>query len=441
MNFLDLFSLCVKNLLRRRTRSLLAIMGVLVGTCSVVLMLSIGFGLTASYEAQIESYGNLHMINMYYYGGDAGASSRNDKGVISDKTLAEIAQKEGVTAVTPVISESMMIGAGKYVASTQVKGIDPEVFEKFNYNTTEGRMLTSSDKMTVLFGSYVKEWFYNPQSSRYEEVKVNVMREDLVLTADWYYGQKESDKPKDRTEYPLYEIKAAGILQETNDDSDYCVYMNIKQMEKIQKETAKANKERVSPNTQKNKTYSEALVYIENLDYVEKINKELKDEGYQTSSPIDWLQAMKETANMIQMILGGIGGISLIVAALGITNTMIMSVYERTREIGVMKVIGANLHDIRKMFLLEAGLIGGAGGIVGVGLSLIISLLMNTVFFDAISSALGAIGGGNGTVISVVPVWLVLAAVAFATFIGVAAGYSPASRAMKMSALESLKNE
>lgn len=441
MDFLDLLSLCVKNLLRRRTRSLLAIIGVLVGTCSVVLMLSIGFGLTASYEAEIESYGNLHMINMYYYGGDGGASSRENKGVISDKTLAEIAKKEGVTAVTPVISESMMIGAGKYVTSTQVKGIDPEVFEKFNYGTSEGRLLTAQDKLVVLFGAWVPEWFYNPQSSRYEEAKVNVMREDLVLTADWYYGQKENDKPKDRTEYPIYEIKAAGILQETNDDSDYCVYMNIKEMEKIQKETAKANKERVSPNTQKNKTYSEALVYIENLDYIEKINKELKDEGYQTSSPIDWLQAMKETANMIQMILGGIGGISLIVAALGITNTMIMSVYERTREIGVMKVIGANLKDIRKMFLLEAGLIGAAGGILGVGLSLIISLLLNTVFFDAISMALGAIGGGNGTVISVVPVWLVLAAVAFATFIGVAAGYSPASRAMKMSALESLKNE
>ncbi len=441
MNLLDLLSLCAKNLLRRRTRSLLAIMGVLVGTCSVVLMLSIGFGLTASYEAQIESYGNLHMINMYYYGGNSFSSnSGREQGVLNDKSLEQISKMEGVTAVTPVISQSMTFGAGKYVMSTEVKGVDPEVFEKFNYSLKEGRTLASTDKLNVLFGSWVPQWFYDPQSRDYQEKEINVMREELVMTADWYYGQKESEVPKDKTEYELYEVKAIGVLEETNDNSDYCAYMNIKEMEKIQKATAKANKERVS-NSSKNKTYEEALVYVENLDYIEDINTTLKDQGYQTSSPIDWLQAMKKTANMIQMVLGGIGGISLIVAALGITNTMIMSVYERTREIGVMKVIGANLKDIRKMFLLEAGMIGAAGGIVGVVLSLIISLLLNTVFFDAISMALGAIGGGGGTVISVIPPWLVLAAVAFATGIGVFAGYSPASRAMKMSALESLKNE
>jgi len=124
---------------------------------------------------------------------------------------------------------------------------------------------------------------------------------------------------------------------------------------------------------------------------------------------------------------------------------MVMSIYERTREIGVMKVIGANLRDIRRMFLIEAGMIGFIGGVIGVGVSLLLSLLMNTVLYDIISIALSQIGGGFGygaeTVISVIPLWTVFAAVAFSTLIGVIAGYSPASRAMKLSALESLKNE
>ncbi|MBR6015311.1 MAG: FAD-binding protein, partial [Firmicutes bacterium] len=300
-----------------------------------------------------------------------------------------------------------------------------------------GVKVTKHSSDICCYGAYV----YNPQSKTWDDVNINVMREDLVMTADWYYGQKESDRPKDATEYPLYEVKACGVMEETNDDSDYCVYMNIARVEAIKKETAKAEKTRVQQPSKDGKTYEQALVYVEDLKYVEEVNKKLKDDGYQTSSPIDWLQAMKETSAMIQKILGGIGGISLIVAALSITNTMVMSVYERTREIGVMKVIGANLKDIRRLFLVEAGMIGFVGGVVGVALSLLLSLLMNTVLFDILSSVLGSIGGGYGTTISVVPLWLVFAAIAFATAIGVLAGYSPANRAMKLSALESLKNE
>ena len=145
---------------------------------------------------------------------------------------------------------------------------------------------------------------------------------------------------------------------------------------------------------------------------------------------------------MIQGVLGGIGGISLFVAALGITNTMIMSIYERTKEIGVMKVVGANLKDIRKMFLLEAGMIGFIGGAAGVALSFILSFLMNTVLSEAIGMALGGVfwGAGEGS-ISIIPWWVAAAALSFATAVGMAAGFYPAKRAMNLSALESLRNE
>ena len=119
---------------------------------------------------------------------------------------------------------------------------------------------------------------------------------------------------------------------------------------------------------------------------------------------------------------------------------MIMSIYERTKEIGVMKVIGANLRDIRRQFLMEAGMIGFIGGVLGVILSLTLSLMMNTVLRDLISIALNSLGS-YGTTISIIPVWLIFAAIAFATGIGVLAGYSPAKRAMNLSALESLRNE
>jgi ABC-type antimicrobial peptide transport system permease subunit len=109
-----------------------------------------------------------------------------------------------------------------------------------------------------------------------------------------------------------------------------------------------------------------------------------------------------------------------------------MSIYERTKEIGIMKVIGANLPDIRKMFLIEAALIGFGGGLIGVILSCLFSYIANTF--------LAPLFGQSGP-ISLIPLWLPLAALAFASAVGVLAGYSPARRAMNLSALESLRNE
>ena len=152
------------------------------------------------------------------------------------------------------------------------------------------------------------------------------------------------------------------------------------------------------------------------------------------------LDEVQKTMGMIQGILGGIGAISLLVAAIGIANTMIMSVYERTREIGVMKVIGASFKDIRSMFLIEAGMIGFAGGVFGVALSYLISLMMNTVLQPVLAGIMSDFIGGGST-ISVIPFWVALGALGFATLIGLLSGYAPAKRAMKLSALEGLKNE
>lgn len=444
MNIRDLISLCAKNLMRRKTRTILAITGVMVGTCAVVVMLSVGFGMTKSYEEQIQSYGDLHMIQLYSGGGGYAGANGQKMGEITDKTLASIEKMDGVTAVTPIVSTYMTIGIGKYVTGAEIIGIKPDVLEKFNYGLQEGRYLTSADKDAIIFGSEIPNWFYNPKSSNYDSKTQNVVTDKIILTADSNYGQKsQSGQTDDRkVEYKQYRVKGVGLLESKNDSPDYSVYMNITRVDEIMKETAKAEGQRMTSgrSTDGTRTYNQAYVYVGDINDTERLSKELKELGYQSYSPIDWLASMKETSNMIQGILGGIGGISLFVAALSITNTMIMSIYERTKEIGVMKVIGANLRDIRRQFLMEAGMIGFIGGVLGVILSLTLSLMMNTVLRDLISIALNSLGS-YGTTISIIPVWLVFAAIAFATGIGVLAGYSPAKRAMNLSALESLRNE
>ena len=138
------------------------------------------------------------------------------------------------------------------------------------------------------------------------------------------------------------------------------------------------------------------------------------------------------------MILGGLGAISLLVAALGITNTMIMSIYERTREIGVMKVLGCVIGNIRTMFLIEAGMIGFIGGVAGIAISYLLSFLLNTLA----ANGGGVMGlGGAGGQISIIPAWLALGALVFSTMVGLVSGFSPANRAVKISALTAIRQE
>ena len=130
----------------------------------------------------------------------------------------------------------------------------------------------------------------------------------------------------------------------------------------------------------------------------------------------------------------GNGAVSLFVAAIGIANTMMMSIYERTKEIGVIKVLGCSLRNIKQMFLLEAAFIGFIGGLVGNILSFLISFAIN-----AIVTSSGAMGvEGN---ISYIPFWLAAASMIFAVFVGMAAGYFPALRAMRLSPLAAIHNE
>ncbi len=138
---------------------------------------------------------------------------------------------------------------------------------------------------------------------------------------------------------------------------------------------------------------------------------------------------------MIQAVLGGIGAISLLVAAIGIANTMMMSIYERTKEIGVIKVLGCDMGAIRNMFLIESGCIGFMGGVAGLLLSYGLSFGMNRF------QAIGALMVGQEGDISRIPSWLSLTAVGFAILVGMVAGFFPSLRAMRLSPLAAIRNE
>ena len=437
MNNKDILQLCFGNLLRRRTRTILSVIGVIIGTTAIIVMLSIGLGLSYGFQEQLESFGNLHTIQVYSWGSGGGQDNKLD-----DRTIAKMEKIDGATCVSPQISQYAVLYGDHKKADTGIIGMKPEMLERLGLEIEKGRMLNSSDKAPLLFGKAVAASFYDPRKQEYGswgsmEPTVDVLQK-FILTNDWNYGTNQQGQDMGETQLLELEAQGVGLLANEDDEYAYNVYSTIDFVQKLKEEWDKAqNGGRASAGSGQ-KTYDQVLVYVEDLNKVESVSQTIRDDyGFSTYSLNDMLKELQKTMGLIEAVLGGIGGISLLVAAIGIANTMIMSVYERTREISVMKVIGASLKDIRKMFLLEAGMIGFGGGVIGILLSYGISYVMNHFLAGTIAGAIG----GMGSRVSVIPWWLTLAALAFATFIGVISGYSPAQRAMNMSVLEGLKNE
>jgi ABC-type antimicrobial peptide transport system permease subunit len=281
----------------------------------------------------------------------------------------------------------------------------------------------------------MKHNFWDPKARVWREPKIDLMKDRMSLTLNPNYGW---DSPgQDKPNYKEYKIKTAGVLTEGNWETDYAIFMPIKEVQKLIKEKEKAENQK--PQKNKNESqYQQINVKVNDMKNVQDVQETIKNMGHEAYSLNDQLESMKQTAGIIQAVLGGIGAISLLVAAIGITNTMVMSIYERTKEIGVMKVIGASLRDIKRLFLFESALIGLLGGILGVSFSYVLSFIINQFG----SSFLGNFfGSGGESDISIIPIWLVFAAMAFSALIGVMSGYYPARRAMNLSALEAIRTE
>ncbi len=439
MNSIDLVRMGIKNLWRRKLRTFLTILGVIIGTSSIIVMLSLGFGLRRSSEEQISQWGSLTTINVYkqWGGGGPGGMPGKKAPELDNKAVTAFKALPNVDAVSPTYETYGVIINGKYISDSPIRGIDPDAMEAFGFEVSEGRLLNSSDTLTVVFGSGMKDSFRDPKSRVWKEAKVNLMKDRMSITLNPNYGYHSMPGEK-KTVYKEYKIKVAGILSEGNRESSYGIYMPLAEVQKLVKDKEKAENQKPQPGSRKQNGYNQVNIKVNDSKNVKEVQDTVKGMGFEAYSLNDELEYVKKQAALIQAILGGIGAVSLLVAAIGITNTMIMSIYERTREIGVMKVIGASLKDIKKLFIFESALIGFSGGIFGVGFSYLLSFLINKFGSTAFGEALGAYGATN---ISYIPVWLVFAAMGFSGFIGIVSGYFPARRAMALSALEAIKSE
>ena len=442
----DLLRVCLQNLRRRKSRTVLTVLGVLIGCCSIVIMVSLGIGMKESQERLLAELGDLTIITV-----TAPQKGRGKK-KLDDGLLRQIRGMDGVEGVTPKqgfenYTCRLLAGpGGRYVAEwTTIAGLDTAQMDRMGFQLTDGSYPAAGGEVAV--GQY---FAYNFQDSFRPEGSNTINRWDsgfdeegrALPPPDPYFDPLrqpltlEVETQEGKFTLPL---KPVGSVREDNakgyETSDG-ILMRMEDLRALIKRAAGSSASAIPD-------YDSLLVKVRDIRQVDPVETRIRELGYNTESMESIRKPMEKEARQKQLMLGGLGAISLIVAALGITNTMIMSISERTREIGVMKSLGCYVTDVRVLFLGEAGAIGFLGGVIGCLISFLISLGINLVSLGISPENLlpAVLGGENVSRISVIPPWLYLFAILFSILIGLGSGYYPADKAVRVPALEAIKND
>lgn len=510
MKISDILGMSLTNLWRRKTRTILTVLGVIIGTASIVVMLSLGIGLKQSMLEQVGTAGGLTEIIV---------SSDSDYGtddlLLDDSTIETFLELEHVDAVEPQLWYSMPIQAGKYESYITLIGVTREYLEKIELG--EGTLPEEGGNLSMIAGNQILAEFMDSTTGEYpyfeneEMPNIDLLNTPLVggievedvveddsgdtmsssdtdfVDSTFSSGSDTDDDSEDDSDGSLDDfsdteddfssdddfsydeglslddfgdesisysnfsssmkrvpVKITGITEgdiESYTEYSYYCYTSMDALKEFLKQNYSENS--IIPGQPTNKDgkpyrdlkYSQLTVNVDESANVEDVLQTIQDMGYRGEANKEWLEEIEKEFMIIEAVLGGIGAVSLLVAAIGIANTMTMSTYERTKEIGIMKVLGCSLGNIRTMFLTEAAFIGLLGGVAGVALSFLLSFVVNKVA-PAIMADFG-----EGTKISMIPPWLVLLSIVFSTIIGMVAGFFPAQRATKLSPLAAIRNE
>ena len=458
----DLFKMCWDSLRRRKGRTFLTALGVFIGCTSIILMVSVGAALSESMEQSIASMGDLTVIKVYQ-----GHSGKSDV-KLDEKAFESFRQIDGVQAVMPKYSPeeysfSVTASNERYKADwTQLVAVDMKYMEDMSFKLNDGKYPSSGGDERVVFAAVGQDFAYSFADTYKSEGNNRVDKWSAMFDEDGNYN------PNAELPDPFFNPlnTTMKITLSTNEENPKTLSMDL-QVQAVLKEDYSKGWETsegifIDTETYKNLvskltgtsaasiklTPSEVLVKANDINKVSDIEKSIKTSGYSTSSMQSIREEMAKQSRNTELMLGGLGAISLFVAAIGIANTMIMSITERTKEIGIMKALGCYVKDVRALFLMEAGSIGLLGGICGIVFSVVASVVINLITMGVFpmgitgETIMQALVGGEGiTRRSAISIELVIFAIFFSIAIGVVSGYYPANKAVKISALEAIKDE
>ncbi len=436
MNFFDLLALVLDNLGRRKTRVALTAVGVVIGTAAVVVLVSLATGLQQNANQQLGDIGDLTLIRVFpgMIGGKEGPGAPSDPSqpptmkVIDDKLLEQIRAMPEVEAV--VVREGLQGGArlvaGQLEGGGEIVGLTEEGIKAFGLKVAEGEVRL--ERNAIIVGSQIANNFYNPRRQRPPDEPLDLYGKSLKLIVSKY--------TQDGVEIlKTLQVRVVAVLAETRNENDYAIYLPADQVQQLNEWLLGRRMNRSRDG------YQQALVKVKDPNKVLAVNDAITALGYQAYTAQSFVQGINGFFSVLQIIFGGVGAIALLVAAIGIANTMAMAILERTREIGLMKAVGATNRDVLMVFLGEAGGIGLIGGVGGVLAGWLFSQVLNVAGMAFLAGQAARNGGAPPSIAVSTPAWLPLFAIGFSIFIGIISGLYPALRAASLNPLQALKYE
>jgi len=416
VKFVESFFIAIRSLFANKLRSSLTMLGVIIGVGSVITLMSVGRGAEASITSTLQEMGtNLVYVTSKTPGVEGLASMGMSAYSFTLGDAEDIAERvPGVVAVAPVIENYVEVATGDESTVAFVEASTPEFEQVLNYPTEYGQFITArhvaSRDMVVVLGTDIAEDLFGDDDPVGEKVRVNGRPFDVIGVLEAKGGQMMG-----------VSMDAVVVVPITTYQTRLFPGPTVRGEDAIQQLAVQIESTEVADLVSADIT--------ELLTQRHRITEEGK-EDFLIMTQEQMMGMIQEVTGLLTLLLGAIASISLIVGSIGIMNIMLVSVTERTREIGIRKAVGAKRRDILLQFLLEAAMLSLSGGAVGIIGGWAVSWLIST-FSEAAGISINAVVSAD----------IIALAISVSVFIGLISGIYPAMRAARLNPIDALHYE